>query len=375
MFISQLKQSSHIQNLSRHILKLRDFFPVIFFFGGFAWDAYTVGRSVAAQDLFMFGAYLLVAGLILYVIGRPSYVLADTKKFPSWLSKLCARFYWENFPYFLLQFIFGNLLSSLFILYFKSANHWLAWVMSLLLGVMLVANEYLEDEYKRFTLSWALFGFCAMLLLNFALPFLLGSIHPVWFYLSTLLGLGAAHWLYKNTPNHFGSIAPVWLIAAILMLAYAVDMIPPVPLVKRDIAVAYALTKTDGNYQLTQQPSAWWVFWRKTSNNLELAPGQRVYCISSIFAPSGLNAKLYHRWQFYDKKQGWQTRSRIGFTLAGGRYNGFRGYTYSQNLQAGDWRVAIETENQKTVANYDFSIKAVPVSQPQVTQPTVTQVF
>ncbi|MGZ8261462.1 MAG: DUF2914 domain-containing protein [Methylotenera sp.] len=369
MPIAQFKQSRVYQ----HILKLGDFFPAIFFFGGFAWDAFTIGRNVAAQDLFTFTAYLLAAGLILYVIGRPGYILADAASLPKWLGKLYARLrlsklHWPNFPYFLLQFIYGNLLSSLFILYFKSANHWLAWLMSLLLGAMLVANEYLEDEYRRFTLSWALFGFCAMLLFNFALPFLLGSIHPVWFYLSTLLGVGAAHWLYKNTPNHFGSITPVWLIAGALMLAYSVDMIPPVPLVKRDIAVAYALAKVDGNYQLEQQPSEWWVFWRKTGNNLEIAPGQRVYCISSVFAPSGLDTRLYHRWQLYDKKQGWQTKSHMGFALAGGRYNGFRGYTYKQNLQAGDWRVAVETENQKTVAIYDFSIKAVPVVQPTITR-------
>ena len=371
MVIAKIKQS----RLYHHILKIGDFFPVIFFFGGFAWDAYTVGRNVAAQDLFIFGAYLLLAGLILYVIGRPSYILADASKLPLWVSKYFARFYWENFPYFLLQFIFGNLLSSLFILYFKSSNHWLAWVMSLFLGVLLVANEYLEDEYRRFTLSWSLFGFCAMLLFNFALPFLLGSVHPAWFYLSTLLGLAAAHWLYKNTLNHFGSIAPVWLIAATLMLAYTADMIPPVPLVKRDVAVAYEITKVAGNYQLTQQPSAWWVFWRKASNHLELTPGQRVYCISSIFAPNGLNARLYHRWQFYDKKLGWQTKSRVGFMLAGGRYNGFRGYTYNQGLQAGDWRVAIETENEKTVAIYDFSVEAIKPDSLQNSQQKITQFF
>ena len=369
MVIATIKQS----RFYHHLLKLGDFFPAIFFFGGFAWDAFTIGHSVAAQDLFIFGAYLSAAGLILYVIGRPNYILADSTSLPSWLKNIYTRFnlskyHWPNFPYFLLQFIFGNLLSSLFILYFKSASHWLAWLMSLFLGAMLVGNEYLEDEYKRFTLSWSLFGFCAMLLFNFALPFLIGSIHPIWFYLSTLIGLGAAHFLYKTTPNHYGSIVPVWLIAAGLMFAYAVDMIPPVPLVKRDIAVAYSLTKVNGDYQLTQQQSDWWVFWRKTSNDLEMASGQRVYCISSVFAPPGLNTRLYHRWQFYDKKQGWITQSRIGFTLSGGRYNGFRGYTYKQNLPAGEWRVAVETESEKTVAVYDFSIKTVAITPPSITQ-------
>lgn len=373
MYFTQIKQSPLIQNLAKKMAKIREFFPAIFFFGGFAWDAFTIGQNVAAKDLFIFGAYLATAGLILYVIGRPSYILADSTSLPNWLGGIYLKFnlkkyHWPNFPYFLLQFIFGNLLSSLFILYFKSASHWLAWFITLLLGAMLVGNEYLENEYKRFTLSWSLFGFCAMLLFNFALPFLIGSINPIWFYLSTLMGLGAAHFLYKTTPNHLGSIKPVWLIAAVLMFAYAADMIPPVPLVKRDIAVAYSLNKVNGDFQLTQQPSDWWVFWRKTSNHLEVAPGQRVYCISSVFAPRGLNAKLYHRWQFYDKKLGWVMQSHIGFTLAGGRQNGFRGYTYKQNLQAGEWRVAIETESEKTVAVYEFSIKTVLVAPPSITQ-------
>jgi hypothetical protein len=36
MFITTIKQSKHVQNLVRHMLKVRDFFPAIFFFGGFA---------------------------------------------------------------------------------------------------------------------------------------------------------------------------------------------------------------------------------------------------------------------------------------------------------------------------------------------------
>ena len=358
MVIAKFKQS----RLYRHILKLGDFFPAIFFFGGFLWDALTIGKNVAALDLYIFGVYLSVAAFILYVIGRPSYVDADASHLSSILGKLRtrirqSRIHWPHFPYFLLQFIYGNLLSSLFILYFKSASHWLAWLMCLLLGVLLVGNEYLESEYKRFTLSWALFGFCAMLLFNFSLPFLIGSIHPIWFYLSTIMGVAATHSLYKHTPNHFGSIKPVWIIALLLMLAYTVDMIPPVPLVKRDIAVAYALTKVNGDFQLTQQASAWFVL-----------PGQRVYCVSSVFAPPGLNTKLYHRWQLYNKQLGWQTQSLIGFSLAGGRYNGFRGYTYKQNLVEGEWRVAVETENQKTVAIYPFTIKTVTAAIPTITQ-------
>lgn len=355
MRFTQIQQSQQVQKLIQHVLKLGDFLPAIFFFGGFVWDALTIGRNVTALDLTIFSAYLVCAAGILYLIGRPESVAPSSGKFTAIFKKL----YTPRLPYFLLQFLFGSLFSALFILYFKSSSHWLAWLMSLALGALLVANEFLENEYKRFTLSWALFGLCAILLSNFALPFLLGSIHALWFYLSTLMGAGLAYWLYKITPNHMGSIKPVGMIAAVLMFAYAVDMIPPVPLVKRDVAIAYELTKVGNDYQLTQQASKWWVFWRKTSDELALTSGQRVYCFSSVFAPTGLKTKLYHRWEYYDNKLGWKTQSHIGFDLSGGRHNGFRGYTYKQNLTAGDWRVSVETENGKTIAVHKFSVNYV----------------
>lgn len=327
------------------------YLPAVFFFAGFIWDALTIGRNVSATDLIIFAGYLLAAGLILFFISRPSFILADGANLPSRLYAIVT----SRAPYFLLQFLFGSLLSALFILYFKSSSHWLAWLMSLLLASLLVANEFLENHYRRFTISWALFGLCAMLLFNFALPFLLGSVLSIWFYLSTLLGAVFAYWLYTKTPDNIGSIWPVSIIAGLLMLAYAADMIPPVPLVKRDIAMAYAIEKVNGKYQLSQQKSSWWKFWRKTSDDLQVTSGQRVYCFSTIFAPAGLKTKLFHDWQRHTK-QGWVLQSRASFIVSGGRYNGFRGYTYKSDPAAGDWRVVIKTENEKTIAVHNFSV-------------------
>lgn len=367
--IFQLLQSPPLQSVKQHARNLADYFPVIFFFAGFIWDALTIGRNVMPSDLAIFGGYLFGAALILYLIGRPVDETAETSSKPqARILSVLKKLHTPRLPYFLLQFLFGSLFSALFILYFKSSSHWLAWLTSLVLGVLLVANEFLESEYKRFTLSWAMFGLCAMLLFNFALPFILGSIHAIWFYLSTLLGAGLAYWLYKKTPQHYGSIKPVGIIAALLMFAYAADMIPPVPLVKRDVAVAYDLSKVNGNYLLKQQASSWWVFWRKTSNDLELVPGQRVYCFSSVFAPPGLQARLIHRWQYYDKKSGWTTQSKTGFSMAGGRYDGFRGYTYKSNLAEGDWRVSVETENEKTITVYPFSVRHVQAAPDSIMQ-------
>jgi Protein of unknown function (DUF2914) len=346
------------------------YWPAVFFFAGFIWDALTIGRNVVALDLAIFAGYLLLAATILFFTSRPSFILADAAKLP-------ARLHWlftSRLPYFLLQFLFGSLLSALFILYFKSSSHWLAWLMSLLLASLLIANEFLEDQYRRFTVSWAQFGLCAMLLFNFALPFLLGSVLSVWFYLSTLLGAAFAYYLYKKTPNHMGSIWPVSVIAGLLMLAFAADMIPPVPLVKRDIAMAYNIEKANGEYQLSQPKSPWWIFWQKTSDDLEVSAGQRIYCFSTIFAPAGLKTKLFHDWQLRTKS-GWLLQSRASYTVSGGRYNGFRGYTYKTNPAAGDWRVIIKTDNEKTIAVHYFMVSNFKVKEGLTAPQKIIQLY
>lgn len=337
---------------------LRQALPAAAFFSGFAWDALTLGRSVAPMDLWLLSAYLAGAAALLWYLGHRQAAVANELAQADAASEVAAPWWRESGPYFLLQFLFGGLFSALFIFYFKSSSHFLAILWALGLGGLLVANEFLEDRYRRFTLTWALFGLCAMLLLNFVLPHMIGSISAVWFVLSTLAGAGLTHWLRLKTPGRPGRIKPVWGIAAGLLLAYAADVIPPVPLVKRDIAVGHALRHADLAYRLQQEKTPWWVFWRRVESEIHLKPGERLYCVSAVFAPSGLDTRLYHRWSHYDPANGWVDTPRIGFGLTGGRAGGYRGYTWKQNLTPGEWRIAVETENGHTVAVHRFELSA-----------------
>lgn len=348
--------------------------PALAFFSGFLWDALTLGRRVGALDLWILTGYLAGAAAVLWGLGwrqarRAAAPSTPESGSPGMASPPAAAGHWrdtwrqtlaEKGPYLLLQFLFGGLFSALFIFYFKSSSHLMAYVWALGLGGLLVANEFLDDRYRRFTLTWALFGLCAMLLLNFVLPHLAGSVAGFWFYLSTLLGAGLAHGLWRQTPGRPGRTRPVWALAAGLMLAYGLDVLPPVPLVKRDLAVGYQLERRDGVYHLAQEKTPWWVFWRRVSGELHPRPGEAVYCVSAVFAPSGLHTRLYHRWEHREDGRGWVTWSRIGFGLAGGREGGYRGYTYKQRLAVGDWRVTVETENGRTVAIHRFRIAGPP---------------
>ena len=342
-------------------LSLKNLIPVIAFFGGFFWDALTIGRQINPSDLWLLAAYLLACGLILYWMGHRTnahLLMTEMERLeasirPEWQKKA---------PLFILQFLFGSLFSALFILYFKSSNHFLALLWSLGLGFLLVANEYIDHHYHRFTLTWALFGLCAILVLNFLLPFMLGSILPVWFYLSTLAGAAFTHYLRKKTPGCPGRAWPVWVIAGVLSLAYLFDFVPPVPLVERDMQLGLSLEKNNGEMLISIEKSPWYKPWRLLFNELHVPAGERVYCVSSVFAPRGISVDLYHRWEHFDKKYGWQAVSRIGFGLSGGRQGGFRGYTYKQNIQSGEWRVKVETEDGRTLTVYNFTLYTEPLS-------------
>ncbi|MES2499569.1 MAG: DUF2914 domain-containing protein [Pseudomonadota bacterium] len=336
----------------------KKYLPVVAFFSGFAWDALTIGKNVNGSDLIILSAYLLATiPIIAWLVKKANLLINNAAETTR---ATCVSFKdatWKaRLPYLLLQFLFGSLFSALFILYFKSSSHVAAFAWSVGLGVLLIANEFLETAYRRFTLIWTLFGFCLILLLNFVLPYTIGSIHWLWFFVSIILAVIITQSLKLSISSHLGSIYPTYAIAIFIASIYVLDVIPPVPLVIKDIQVGIKLEKVENIYVLQQDKAPEWRFWKSTLDSVHIVPGDKVYCISAVFAPSSLETQLFHHWQFYDEKNGWQTMSRIGFALTGGRNKGYRGYTYKQNVAFGLWRVKVETENGRTISIYKFTI-------------------
>jgi hypothetical protein len=349
----------------RCLARTKTLLPICFFIGGFIWDAITIGKKVAMLDMITFALYLLIAAILMYQLAEPSSSIrrmGERLLSWQWVQKRVTSWPVHDWPYWILQFLFGSVLSALFILYFKSSSYGFAWILTLILGALLVANEFMESEYRRLSLCWSMFGLCSILWCNFAFPFLFGSVHAAWFYLSTVVGATITYVLYQRAPRHVGRIWPVWLIAGLLMLAYREDMIPPVPLVKQAVVVAYDLEKSSEGYWMTVEKSPWWNFWRVDNDHLYLQSGQKLVCFSAVFAPQGLHTKLIHDWQ--KKVAGrWVSVSTPGFSLAGGRDGGYRGYTYKTNLSAGEWRVRIQTSTRQTIAVSVFDVSVAGASE------------
>ena len=327
---------------------LRRFYPLVAFFGGFIFDALTLGQRVKASDFWQLGGYLLGAAIFAsWLAWRDS----REKEPPLPANNVrghLERLRWQA-PYLLVQFFYGSIFSALFILYFKSSGHLGAWFTAAVLGGLLVANEFAGDRYgRRFTLTWSLFAFNAILLLNFVLPHLAGSLDPVWFYISTVAGALLAHGLRWLAPGRPGRIGPAWGLALTLLAAWNLGMIAPVPLVNRDMAVGHDFVQSSGRFVLLVEEAPWWQLWRNQSGIVHVQEGGRLYGVSAVFAPLGVAAELEHRWEVREKG-GWRVFYRDRFRSTGGRDRGFRGYSWVLNPRPGDWRFVVATQDGRTI--------------------------
>ncbi|WP_300449738.1 DUF2914 domain-containing protein [Accumulibacter sp.] len=327
---------------------LRRLYPVAAFLAGFVWDALTIGQRIRVVDFWRLGAFLLGAALLtLWLARREALGLTPPEPDRSFAGR-CGALAWQA-PYLLLQFFFGGIFSALFILYFKSSGHLGTWLMAAFLGALLVGNEFAGERYgRRFTLTWALFALNAILLFNFALPHALGSLDPLWFYASTAAGVVLTVGLRWLAPRRPGRIAPAWGLAAILMLAFSFDMIAPVPLVKRQLAVGLDFVQERGRYAMQVERPAWWQWWRDQASTVHVPEGGRLYGLSAVFAPLGVTAALEHRWEILDSG-GWRVVYRRPFQSTGGRDRGFRGYSWVLNPPPGDWRFIVATQDGRTI--------------------------
>lgn len=330
--------------------------PPTLFFGGVTWDVLTLQRIDALLDNLILGVYLVLFGgfVVLTTLSR------NDRPLPTPLRKLST---WAPS---IIQFLAGGLFSAYVIYYTRSASFSTASLFLLVLVALLVANELI---WGRFWSSYVLIGIYFLALFcyfTFFLPSMLGTMGFGVFLTSGFLSAGLAIGLvlyldskqvFTSTGGFLGAVGLIGLLLGTMVLFYVNHWIPPVPLALREGGVYNDVTHEGDAFVLHYEQPPWYRPWRNDSDPFHLAPDDTVHCFAAVFAPTNLEAEIYHHWQYYDNlRDTWVDTDRIGYEVVGGRRNGYRGVTFKRHVHPGEWRVTVETEDRRPIGRIRFDV-------------------
>jgi hypothetical protein len=329
---------------------------------GFVFDLFLAKRPDNALDNILLISYLFIAAAIIIILNLHMYRRQEEEPRSAPLLLLL-----------ILQFCFGGLASNLLVLYGKSGTFADSALFIIILFGMLVGNEFLKSRYAQLRFNIVVYYILLLTYCIIAVPtFLLHSVGTLVFLVSGVLSigviaifLGLVYFLVFRGRNRVQHIYEVSVLVAIAFIffngLYFLNIIPPVPLSIKSIGVYHSVTKTaPGVYAGKYETSPWYIFWRDTSDKYTVTGVTQATCFSSVFAPTGLSAPVFHRWEKYDEAtKSWMTQSRLSFPINGGRDEGFRGWTIAV-VSAGRWRCDVETEGGALIGRISFDVVETP---------------
>lgn len=351
---------------------------VLFAFG-FITDFFTFGLLPIALVNYFFIAYLVLAAVC--TLGAHYFAgMGQVEKEAWWrrtLSVICPLG---------AQYAFGGLLSGLVVFYAAHSFVAASWPFILLLGIVYFGNEYFRMYKHYLVFQTTVFFFTLYAYSIFGLPLFVHQI-GMWVFLGStfvaillfVLFLWLLHFVNKKRfKEEFKTIRITsGTIVAVVGISYFIGLIPPIPLALADSGVYHSIVKSESGYRVTAEEAVPW--WRIGAPTVHHVPGQYVYVYSAVVAPIRFGTNIAHRWERKASGsltrgnvpgKGWITDSRVTFPISGGREGGYRGYSMRSNLEEGEWRVSVETENGQVIGRTRFDIEKV-ISLPPLHEETL----
>jgi len=344
--------------LARSLMKR--YSNVVFFVGGFFFDAFTLIRIDSIIDLAFQSFYLLGITLILML---QAYLEAGRWQPQGWMARL-----W-SFESEIIHFFYGGLLSAYVILYFKSTSLSRSIIFLVFVFILMLANEMPQIRRLRSLLRLGLYAFCLISYLNYLFPVLIGRMGDWVFSLAWVLSVGLTYKLVRKLANlHLepkkARVRLGWSPVLVLILVavfYFNKWIPPVPLSMQYAGIFRSVEPQAGHYRLTYLKPPWTRFWQKSEHLFLAREGDQVYFFTRIFGPSRFEHQVFLRWELKDLRgDRWIRSDRIPLSIKGGRDQGYRGYAYKENYQPGEWRVEVETGDGRVLGGVVFRIEQDP---------------
>ncbi|MDE1965812.1 MAG: DUF2914 domain-containing protein [Patescibacteria group bacterium] len=274
------------------------------------------------------------------------------------------------------QFMLGGAWSAYLIFYSRSAFIGASWPFLLLLGGIFLGNEIFKKYHEQLAFTAILLYFALFSYLIFTLPILTHSLSDGIFlesgalslaiiapYLLFLRLLGPARFKKSRRAILTGIIA----VFGVINFFYFTNILPPLPLALKDIAVFHSVVKEGGVYIAQSEPSPWYAALGFPVTE-HVIPGTSLSVFSSVFAPTALSTSIRHRWEEYDAAtHAWVTRAVVAYPITGGVGSGYRGYSVKGGVETGSWRVLVETARGTVIGQIRFDVATTTAVPPLAT--------
>ena len=336
---------------------------VLSFICGFFFDILTVERTDSWHTIAQQAIYLALITIVLLQMfveqASPPIDLAGVRAPKRWYYEYRSA---------AIHFFLGTLLNLYTIFFFKSSSLLVSASFMAFLVFLLIANE--SKRFKAYGLSFkfALLSLCGLSFAAYVTPIFVGSISQGVFLASIGLGclplLVAVAWVRARVPKLFPRarsqiLVPLGCVLTGFLAFYLFRLIPPVPLSIRYIGVYHAVERTENVYRLSHE-RPFWRFWQNGDQEFLARPGDRVYVFFRIFSPTRFSDRVLMRWYWKAGERGWSLQDSIPIKIIGGREQGFRGYGFKSNYQAGDWKVQVETTDAREIGRVYFHLEIGP---------------
>jgi hypothetical protein len=358
--------SSRFQRLKHYYESHEPAFDIAAFAGGFVFDIAMLDRIDAWSTIVQQAAYLLLIAVILLQMffseGGPA---TDTGAMPA-----LKRWYY-TYRTAIVHFLLGTLLNLYTLFFFKSASLFVSFAFMLVLAALLVANESSRLKAQLgLSLKFALFSLCLLSFSANIVPVFVGSIGLFVFLLSMLAGCVPLAMINRRIRIHAPErvaqarrqiLVPFGIVLVTFLSLYLFRVIPPVPLSIRFIGVYHNVERSEDAFKLSHERPAWRV-WDNGDQKFLAQPGDRIFVFFRIFSPARFSDQVLMRWYWKDNVGKWKLQDSIPIKITGGREEGFRGYGMKTNYQPGDWKLQVETTDEREIGRVYFDVATTPAA-------------
>ncbi len=343
----------HYKNVKAFHSKYERFLMPTFLVAGFVFDYIVFANIEISLNFIFLMVYWIVAGVAIVV----------TTLYDSGKIKFGAK-YIRLVAFLVIQFSFGGLLRGSLLFYWFSGALSISWPLIVVIALLMLFYDVFREFFLKPVVQLSLYFFITFSFFVLALPFFFNSISVWLFVVAGALSL-AVFFPYILLLFYFGHagrekqrriFTSIIIIFFIINTLYFFNIIPPIPLSIREAEAFHSLKVSGGKYIMQGELET---FWQNLipGQTLHLQTGERVYLYTAIFAPATLNTTIVNRWQYFNETtKKWLTMSNASFDIAGGRQQGYKGYSWFLNPAPGRWRVFVQTPRGQVLGKVNLNI-------------------